>query len=146
MDLLDKVRDLLPWDFQVFIGTTRWQVGEVHPGKVELVVIQSGSALDALRTAATAAPGLTTAQLLGCLQSWDNRYGLDIVTAESDEVGFCLLTRPDDMDSFYRELLAFCPALRASLPGPEALAARLADLRTVLRLRWYHAAPGFSLA
>jgi len=146
MDLLDKVRDLLPWDFQVFIGTTRWQVGEVHPGKVELVVIQSGSALDVVRTAGTAAPGLSTAQLLSRLQAWDQRYGLDIVTAERDEVGFCLLTRPDDMDSFYRELLVFCPALRASLPGPEALAARLADLRTVLRLRWYQAASSLSLA
>ena len=108
------------WNVRCASFTSGSQAGEVHPGKVELV-IQSGSALDAVRTAATAAPGLTTAQLLGCLQSWDKRYGLDIVTAESDEVGFCLLTRPDDMDSFYRELLAFCPALRASLPGPEAL-------------------------
>lgn len=146
MDLLDKVRDLLPWDFQVFIGTTRWQVGEVHPGKVELVVIQSGSALDVVRTAGTAAPGLTTAQLLSRLQAWDQRYGLDIVTAERDEVGFCLLTKPEDMDMFYRELLEFCPSLRASLPGPEALTARLADLRTVLRLRWYQATSSLSLA
>ena len=135
-EFLDKLRDLLPLHFQAFIGTTHWQSGEHHEGWEELVILASDSPLECVRVAATAGEGLTNAQLLMRLRTWDLRYGVDVLGAEAESLTFRLFNPPSDAEAFYRELQGFCSNVAATLPDAAALAQRLADPTAVLRLSW----------
>lgn len=105
-----KLARTLPQGWRCFIGSTRWLGEEKHDGMAELVAICAPSQFDCLRVARTDAVNhdLDTEDIIRTLQDYDSRFGIRIHSAETDSVGFTLLSLPEDLDAFAQELLDFC--------------------------------------
>ncbi|MCZ8519212.1 MULTISPECIES: DUF4253 domain-containing protein [Paenibacillus] len=52
---------------------------------------------------------MTTEEIIRKLKSFHARYGIRILEASNDTVGFDLLHIPDDLPAFCQELYEFCP-------------------------------------
>jgi hypothetical protein len=102
-------RNLLP-GFVAFLGTTRWLGEKKHDG-VEVVVGNGNSQFDILRLARSDARngGMDTEDIIRKLEVWHDTCGIDIFQAETDTIELHLLTLPDDVQSFAKEVYGFCP-------------------------------------
>ncbi len=105
-----KLSRALPAGWRCFVGSTRWLGEEKHEGKAELVAFKSASQFDALCVARTDAVNhdLDTNAIIRQLEDYDRRFGIRILAAETDAVGFMLLRAPENLDAFAQELLDFC--------------------------------------
>lgn len=109
MSLL-QFRDKLPKGVIAYIGTTRNLSDEKVQG-VELVALISDDKFDILR--ASKSDGInydiTNEKVIEKLQSWDNKYNIDIWQAETDTIQLTVGKLPKDLKSFSKEIYEFCP-------------------------------------
>lgn len=105
-----QAKKVVPAGWQAFIGTSRWLGHEKHDGKAELVVCSGGSQFDCLRTARIEPVnhGLSTEDVVRVMEDYHRRFGVRIVQAETDTLGFLLLKQPGDVEAFVDELIDFC--------------------------------------
>lgn len=133
----DRVAAALPPGWTVFVGTTRWSGGEENAGLAELVVAPALSPVEAVVLARCSAPnhGMGTEAIRQRLLDLDRRHGLEVLSAESDSVGFGLLRSPEDPEALARELLSFCPELEEA-GGQQFILELLAAPRRAITLWW----------
>lgn len=63
----------------------------------------------ALYDNATSFDGLTTDAIVAKLKDWDQRYGIEIRDVAGNRIALQFSSAPKGTDSFYAEVLAFCP-------------------------------------
>lgn len=109
--VLREVRASLPKDTVAWLGTTRWLGDEKNEGKVELAIGPGKGQLEILRHAQSDAInyGLETEDLVKKLGAYDEKYGIDIVHAETDTIEFDVTGEVDDWGAFAKDLYEFCP-------------------------------------
>ena len=131
--LLWKIRRQTPPGIVAFIGTQR-SLAEPPVEGTELVIAAAKSQFDILRIAASDAVnyGKETEDLVRILQSWDERYGIDIYAAQTDRIQLKLKSLPKDMKAFANEVYEFCPDIVDQGVGDvEKLAAEIAATKTI---------------
>lgn len=136
-DLVHLVRDkALPEGFIAFEGSSMRE--EIPEGKAELVIARGESQFDCLRVARTELGNwnLSTDDVIAKLREYDGKWGIEIVQAETDSVGFRLLTWPESLETYAADLMAFCPDLKDHFFDEKDLAAKLKATETYLSLWW----------
>jgi hypothetical protein len=131
--LLWKIRRQTPPGVVAFIGTQR-SLAEPRVEGTELVVADAKSQFDILRIAASDAVnyGKDTEDLVRALQSWDERYGIDIYAAQTDTIQLKLKSVPKDMKAFANEVYELCPDIVDQGVGDvEKLAAEIVATKAV---------------
>jgi hypothetical protein len=131
--LLWRIRSQMPRGVVAFIGTER-SLAKPRAEGTELVVAEAKSQFDILRIAASDAVnyGKETEDLVRTLQSWDEKYGIDIYAAQTDAIRLKLKSLPKDMKSFANEVYEFCPDIVDQGVGDvEKLAAEIAATKAV---------------
>jgi hypothetical protein len=111
--ILRQVRKDLAPDLVAFIGmAVKWDKDERNR-MVECVIGPGSSQFDILRLARSRADRyhLGTEELILRLQEYHRRLGIDIFRAETDVVEFDLLSLPENVSGFTRDLYQFCPVL-----------------------------------
>lgn len=105
-----QIRDKLPKGVIAYIGTTRNLSDEKVEG-VELVALISDDKFDILR--ASKSDGInydiTNEKVIEKLQSWDDKYNIDIWQAETDTIQLTVGKLPKNLESFAKEVYKFCP-------------------------------------
>lgn len=86
----------------------------------------------ALYQQATASEYRSTDELVGLLEQWDQRYGIQIRDVSRQSLGLELATVPEDMDAFLAELIDLCPDLVES----QAALRQAVQKKRVLHLWW----------
>lgn len=131
--LLWKIRTQTPPGIVAFIGTQHSLAKPPVEG-TELVVAVTRNQFDILRIAASDAVnyGRDTEDLVRTVQSWDERYGIDIYAARTDTIQLRLKSLPQDMKAFANEVYEFCPDIVDQGDGDvENLAAEIAATKAV---------------
>lgn len=108
--ILLNIRKNLQPGLIAFTGTTQWLGDEKHDG-VELVIGTGDSQFDILRIAQSDAAnyGMDTKDLIEKLQQYDRDFGINIVHAQTDTVGFEILNMPSNLLTFAEDIYKFCP-------------------------------------
>jgi Domain of unknown function (DUF4253) len=127
MSMVQHLRRLgLPPGVQVFANTLR-NLGEdpEHEGRDEVVFVCSFDHLDVIRAAEVdpANHDLTTEAVADQLARWHQRFGVEIVAADTETVVLRFLRLPVDLDTLTAEIVDFCPDLEETFEmDPQALA------------------------
>lgn len=111
IELVSLLREKLPDEAIVFVGTDRWLGDEDHGDKVEVVIAAGRNQYDILRLARTDAVnyGMLTEDLIAWFEESESEIKIDIVQASTDTIFGLVLEGPKDMDSFVEKLYEFCP-------------------------------------
>lgn len=110
-DLVTSMRQKIGQEpLVVFIGDSH----DAGRGKAEVVLAPGKDQFDILRAAQTNGGnyGLTTERLIEDLQGYDAKYGINIIQAETDSIGFYFRTVPGDpvdLAQLCVDLTTFCP-------------------------------------
>jgi hypothetical protein len=86
----------------------------------------------ALYQQATASEYRSTDELVGLLEQWDQRYGIQVRDVSRQSLDLELATVPEDMDAFLAELIDLCPDLVES----RAALRKAVQKKRVLHLWW----------
>lgn len=107
---LSTVRNIIPFDAQAFIGTTRNLSKEQETG-VEIVILATNDKFNILRASKSNGInfGISNETLIQKLMLWDKHYNIDIWQAETDTVQLKLTRLPENLDVFVKDLYKFCP-------------------------------------
>ena len=127
MALVTHLRRMgLPPGVQVFANTLR-NLGDdaEHLGRDHVVFVGSADPFDIIRVAEVepANHGLDAEDVANQLTRWHERYGVEIVAADTETVVFRFLRLPEDLDALTQEIVEFCPDLEETFEmEPDALA------------------------
>lgn len=114
--LLMTLRGQLGPGLTAYAGTDFFQIPDPPPeGSMELVVAPVQDQFDILRLARTSGAnyGYDTEEVIAELRKLDQKYGIEILMAQPDVVGFRMTTKPDRVSIFVREVQGFCPDFMA---------------------------------
>lgn len=138
LDLLVKMRKLVPPGLVLFLGTSRWLGDEQHGDRYELELAPGRDQLDAIRVGRVepANHGLDPESVAAKLREYERQFGLELFEASSDSVRFRLLRLPPDSVAFANDLIAFCPDLSDQYATPEDLAQAVVASRGWIMLWW----------
>lgn len=116
----------LPPGVQVFANALRNLSDDAeHLGRDHVVFVGSADPFDIIRVAEVepANHGLDAEDVANQLIRWHERYGVEIVAADTETVVFRFLRLPDDLDALTQEIVEFCPDLEETFEmEPDALA------------------------
>lgn len=104
----------LPPGVQVFANTLRNLSGDPeHAERDEVVFVCSFDPFDTIRAAEVdpANYDLTTEDVVDQLTQWHQRFGVEIVAADTESVVLRFLRLPADLDALTAEIVEFCPDL-----------------------------------
>jgi len=112
--LIQKAMPSLPEGVLMFTGTSGTRLGDGRREEdVEVVIGRGKDQWDKLRIARTidCNRDWTTEEIITRLKRFDEKYGISIFHAETDDVGIEFLCWPqfDDLDQLCQEIYEFCP-------------------------------------
>lgn len=138
LNMVARMRTLLPSDLILFLGTCRWLGEEKHDGLVELVLAPGRDPLDAVRVGRVdpANHGLDAESVVARLRDYDRRFGLELYEANSDSVRFRLQRLPPEGTEVADDLLAFCPDLADHFATPADLMRAVRESGGWITLWW----------
>lgn len=113
VELIQRVNPVLPNGVLLFTGTSGIRLGDEYQDDVELVIGRGKEQWDKLRIARTNGLNynLTTNDIITKLSQFDEKYGIHIVHAETDDVGIEFLNWPqfEDLAPLCQEIYELCP-------------------------------------